>query len=419
MSTILALAVKDLRVLSRVKVGLFFTFVWPLIVSILFGLVFSGQSREGGPGPLRIAVADEDDSEASRAYLQRLTQSGEFSLQAASRADADAMVRRGEQAAFVVLARGFGEASGRMFYGPPRRIEIGIDPSRQAEAGMIEGLLTKHAMQDVQRLFTESGSSRQMVGRALEEVRKAPGSELAPTTRFLEELDRYLAAPQPAVPGGGPAAWSPLEVTRTSVARQPSGPTNAFAVTFPQGVVWGIIGCVMTFAIGLVSERVRGTFVRLQMAPLTRTTILAGKAVACFASIVVLQIVLFAVAVAIFGVRPGSTGLLVIAGLAAATAFVGFMMMVAGLGRTEHAVSGTGWALLMPMTLFGGGMIPQFVMPGWMLAVGHASPVKWAIRAFEGAIWRGFTPAEMLLPCGILVGFGLLCFAVGVRGLRD
>jgi ABC-2 type transport system permease protein len=221
------------------------------------------------------------------------------------------------------------------------------------------------------------------------------------------------------VPGGGPAAWSPLEVTRTSVARQPSGPTNAFAVTFPQGVVWGIIGCVMTFAIGLVSERVRGTFVRLQMAPLTRTTILAGKAVACFASIVVLQIVLFAVAVAIFGVRPGSTGLLVIAGLAAATAFVGFMMMVAGLGRTEHAVSGTGWALLMPMTLFGGGMIPQFVMPGWMLAVGHASPVKWAIRAFEGAIWRGFTPAEMLLPCGILVGFGLLCFAVGVRGLRD
>ena len=63
--------------------------------------------------------------------------------------------------------------------------------------------------------------------------------------------------------------------------------------------MWGIIGCVMTFAIGLVSERVHGTFVRLQMAPLTRAQILAGKALACFASISVLQVALFAIGVGV------------------------------------------------------------------------------------------------------------------------
>lgn len=64
-------------------------------------------------------------------------------------------------------------------------------------------------------------------------------------------------------------------------------------------------------------------------------------------------------------------------------------------------------------------MIPQFLMPGWMRVIGNLSPVKWTILAMEGAVWRGFSPGEMLLPCAILVTFGAVCFAVGVRALRD
>ena len=94
-------------------------------------------------------------------------------------------------------------------------------------------------------------------------------------------------------------------------------------------------------------------------------------------------------------------------------------MMIAGLSRTEQAASGAGWALLMPMTRFGGGMMPQFVMPAWMQTAGSLSPVKWAILGIEGALWRNFTVNEMLLPCAILLAFGAVCFTVGVRGLRD
>ena len=120
-----------------------------------------------------------------------------------------------------------------------------------------------------------------------------------------------------------------------------------------------------------------------------------------------------------FGIRIDSYPLLVVACVCASLSFVGFMMMIAGLGRTEQAAAGAGWAMLMPMTMFGGGMMPQFIMPGWMQTIGNLSPVKWAILAFEGAVWRGFTPSEMLLPCVILLGFGAVCFAIGVRGLRE
>jgi ABC-type multidrug transport system permease subunit len=53
------------------------------------------------------------------------------------------------------------------------------------------------------------------------------------------------------------------------------------------------------------------------------------------------------------------------------------------------------------------------VMPGWMQRISHLSPVKWGILALEGAIWRGFTMGEMLIPCAILLAVGVICFGGG------
>lgn len=419
MTAMIALAIKDLRVLLRVRAALFFTLVWPIIIAVLFGFVFSGAAQDGR-AEIRIAVVDEDQTAPSRAYLQRLEDSAEIETTAAPRGEAEDLVRRGQRAAFVVIRKGFGERSGQLFYGPSRQVEIGIDPSRLAEAGMLQGLLIKYAMEDVQQFFTNPAASREMVQKALADVRTGAGnSALAPVERFLGELDTFLAAPPPAgaPDSAGADAWQPLAVTTTSVQRARVGPANAFAVTFPQGVMWGLIGCVMSFAISLVSERVRGTLLRLRMAPLGRAQILGGKALACLAAMIVLQLILFGLGAIVFGIRPDSWSALAAIGLSSALGFVGFMMLIAGIGRTEQGTSGAGWAMLMPMTLFGGGMMPQFIMPSWMVTMGTLSPVTWVIRGMEGAIWRGFSAAEMALPCAILLAFGAVCFALGVRAL--
>lgn len=43
--------------------------------------------------------------------------------------------------------------------------------------------------------------------------------------------------------------------------------------------------------------------------------------------------------------------------------------------------------------------------------------MKWAVLAVEGAIWRGFTLREMLLPCGILAATGIVFFAAAAANL--
>jgi len=419
MAAVFALARKDLRILIRTRSGIFFTFVWPILMAVFFGLIFGGS--DSGSSRIRIAVADEDGTPASRDFIARLAKGGNLDLDLQSRAEAGNLVRTGKRTAAVIFPRGFGEANERLFYGDPPKVELLIDPSRKAETAMLQGFLLQEAAGNLQRLFNDRTASRNMVNKALNDVRQLPetDAEKAPLNRFLSELDQYVTTrPEPASGSSASSGWQPLAVdTRETRADRP-GPRNSFEVTFPQGILWGILGCVMTFGIGIVTERTHGTMIRLQMSPLSRTHLLAGKALACFAGMIVIQVGLFALGWAFFGVRPTSWGLLVLAGLSTGIAFVGIMMLCSTLGKTEQAAAGAGWALMMPLSMLGGAMVPLFVMPGWMAAASNVSPFKWAILAMEGALWRGFSLQEMLLPCGILIAVGLVCFVAGTRTFR-
>lgn len=416
MKKVVVLALKDLRLMPRNRGGLFFTFVWPVLVTVLFGIMFGGQG-DGRQGKIRIAIVDEDRSEGSRAFLTKLEES--FELTPMTLPDAENAVRRGQRTGFIVVKPGFGEASNRMFYGTPKEIAIGVDPARQAEAGMLEGLLMKHAATDMQRMFNDPKASADMVDRALGEMKQSPPDQVAPVQRFLGELKTFMGTPQSQGPPGSPQGeWQPLKITKQDVARVWDGPRNPFDITFPQGVIWGLIGCMMSFGISLVTERTHGTLVRLRMAPLTRAQILGGKALACFVSIAFVELMLLGVALA-FGVRPTSYAILALAGLSAAICFVGFMMLVASMGKTEQTASGAAWAILMPLSMIGGAMVPTFVMPAWIQSLSFISPIRWAMLAIEGGVWRNFTVAEMALPCASLIAVGLVCFAIGTRGLRE
>jgi ABC-2 type transport system permease protein len=424
MREIIALASKDLRILARNRGAWFFTLVWPLAMALFFGVMFSGPDE--GAGRIRVALVDEDGTATSKAFIDRLSRAEGLDAIVTSRADATSLVRRGRRQAFILLPRGFGERSDRMFYGPTPEIELGIDPSRKAESAMLEGVLMQHAADRMQKTMNDPARSTRMADDALADLRKSPDQAAGKqqTERFLGELKSFLASPGASASGSGSAPgqtgmnWQPLSVKSQPVQPQQSGPVNAFAVTLPQGAVWGLVGCTAAFAVGFVAERTRGTLVRLQMAPLSWAHLLAGKAAACFVAAASVVTMVFAIGALAFGVRPGSTLLLAGAILCATSAFVGIMMLLSVLGRTEQAVGGASWAALLVMSMVGGAMVPLFAMPQWMLTVSNFSPVKWAIIAFEGAIWRGFSPAEMLVPCGILLAVGLVSFVIGANGVR-
>jgi ABC-2 type transport system permease protein len=425
MSAVLAIALKDLKVLYRVKAAFFFTMVWPLLVAVVFGSLFGGGPR--GPSRLAIAITDEDQTPASKAFADGLASREGFDVLRTDDAQARDLVRRGVRVGAVRIPKGFGDASGHLFFGTSPKVELRIDPARQAESSMLQGYLLEQGARRMQSLFGATAESRGMVEGMLKDVKNAPTpfagkdsltSMLGSLDAFIGEQAHAAAATTPSAAPAPPAkAWQPLEIEVASIERRREGPApaNGYQITFPQGMQWGILGCMMSFAVSLAVERSRGTLTRLLMSPAPSWSLLAGKGFACYLAILIIQSVLGLIGTLFFGIHPNSPALLIVAMLIVPTAFVGLMMLVASLGTTEQGSAGAGWAIMMPMSMLGGGMVPLAVMPGWMQSLSVISPIRWAILSYEGAIWRGFSVAEMATPCAILLAIGLVAFAIGAR----
>ena len=413
------LAVKDLRILLRDKAGFFFTFIYPVFIAIFMGVIFSGSGGDSGSHKkgLAVYVVDQDNTDISRTFADSLQQSGDLQLTPVGLAQAQEDVRLGKKAAYILIRKGYGEARKNMFAGEAPVVEIGIDPSRRAEASLLTGLLLQHGARDMQKVFTDRNLMRKQVESSLG---KLPAEESSSLTGFLSSLDRYLAdTTSSASKGGGEwRGFEPLKVEEKEIIRQRIGPPSSFAVTFPQGVMWCIIACVTTFAVSLVTERNEGTLTRLLTAPLRSYQVLGSKALACFITTILVSIIVMLVGVLIFDIKVASyfklaLGLIIVAG-----SFVGVMMLLSVLGKTERAASGVGWAVMLIFAMIGGGMLPLFFMPDWLKALSSISPIKWGILALEGATWRDFSFGELLQPYLVLSGFGLVSFLIGVRLFR-
>lgn len=419
MKALWAIAVKDLRVLRRDPMGLFFALGFPILMALFFGFIFGGGE---GTGKVSLALVDEDGSDGSRDYLARLQASPAVEAKPLSLEEARTAVRRGKLVAYIRLAPGFGDLQG--FFPNLQQVEVGIDPSRTAEKGILEGLLvqtafqgTQNAIGDPQRMTTLIDRERQRLGSDADMP-----SELRRTmSGFFDGLSDYYAKRPAGESAGTSSPPNPLggfDVRFASIAADDEGPRSSFEITFPAAMLWGLLGCTASFALSLVNERTTGTLQRLRLAPLTEGQVMSGKALACGLGCLGVLAVLTALGHLVFKMRVVSWPLLAAAALCTALCFVGIMMFVSVLGTTPRSVSGSGWAIFLVMSMFGGGTVPLIAMPAWMQKASSLSPVKWGIVALEGAIWRGFSWREMALPCSILLAVGAAGFAIGVRRMH-
>jgi ABC-2 type transport system permease protein len=422
MRSLFFLALNDLRLLWRDKMAIFWALGFPFLFAIFFGNIFSGG---GSMRQIGLAVVDQDNSELSQSFVDRLNKSESFTVYHTTRDSALTMVRKGNQSAFIVLKNGFGEQT--LFApGNENYIELGIDPSHTMTSGLIEGLITRTMFQVYVDMMQNPAQMRPRLTEHLNQIRA--DTTMAPyeqntLTEFFGSLDQFYGRLDSMLTDSTPADTSPtgdelgsvmqVNIDHTEVTTQRDGPLSAFEVLFPSAIFWGLLACAATFATTIVRERTAGTYHRLRVAPLTPMHILVGKGLACFVACLLVSALLLVVGNLIFDVRVANVPLLILAILASAFCFVGIMMVLSVLGRTEASVSGGGWAVLLVLAMFGGGMIPLIFMPSWMKPLSSFSPIKWGIVAIEGAVWRDFSFPEMLTPVGILIAVGLAAFIIG------
>jgi len=422
MHSIFKIAVKDLRILFRDKTGAFFIIGFPILMGLFFGLIMGGTSSRGG-GAMNIAVVDQDQSEMSGKFIKLLRTNESLSLEIDQLEPARESVRKGQRVGMIVLPKEFGETAG-LFWGDPPKIQLGMDPSRSAEAGMMQGFIMRAIGGLANERFQNPSAFKPLVSEGLQQIDNA--QDINPLTKqsmraFLLSVESMIDSASQlqsnedatermnSSDGMQFADIESVDVMReldpTSQAGQLKKIRSRWDISFPQAMLWGVMGCVAGFSISIVREQTLGTMLRLQVAPITRFHILAGKALACFTTVIGVIVFMTVLGVAL-GMRPTNYVALIVAAVSVACCFVGIMMTFAVFGKTEQAVGGIGWVINMIMAMFGGAMIPVMFMPAFIQKLSVLSPVRWGILAIEGAIWRDFNSAEMALPCAILISVG-------------
>jgi len=379
-----AMTWKELKIYLKDPAVWAWLFLQPfvLIVALSFAMGGSFGGNEEVAEAIRILVVNEDQGAQGAAVLSQLDEMEVLSLEATwngqplTREDAERLVAEGERELALVIPAGFSEA-----------VETGTEPGVETT---ILAIGDPGFPNEVEEPILKS---LQAFAEAATMAERLPADAAASAAIRVERV---------APPG--------MEAERI--------PT-AFQYNVPGVTIYGIFWIVSLLAGSVYREKREGTFRRLLVAPMTRSTMLAGKLLPYYL-INLLQITaMLGSSSPLFRIDLGTspTGLVLVSLAAAATA-TGLGVLVAALAHTDAQVGAISTILLITLAVLGGCFVPRWVMPEWLQTLGLLTPHAWAVDAYQALMVQGAGLAEVLPAVAVLAAFAAVFFGLGVWRFR-
>src|SRR5271155_3646357 len=158
------------------------------------------------------------------------------------------------------------------------------------------------------------------------------------------------------------------------------------------------------YGLSVIWERDVGQLQRLLATPLSRSSIVLGKAAgACVRALVQAVLLLAVLAIAGIGVRwtfTGVIGTLVMLTLGTA-AFACMSMLLAAVIKERERFMGVGQLIMMPLFFASSALYPLAIMPVWLRAIARVNPLTYEVQGLRqmlvGVGGRGVLWVEFLV----------------------
>jgi ABC-2 type transport system permease protein len=376
--TVVDIAGVNLRRLVRDRIGLFFVFVFPIILILLLGVTF------GGDFSARVGIVSSD-GELSRALVDQL-EAGEGVETESFASDGDLVdaVERGVVDAGVVL---------------PPDYDQNLRSGNEAEIGYIA------------RAGDFSTALRSTVDAAI-----ARQSALVRAARFAE-AETGIGFDEGLQRAGLVATAAPTVEVDSSVA----GGSDTSAGRFDLGAATQLV--LFTFvnslagAVALVQTRKLGVSQRMLSTPMRAGTLVMGEAAGRFSLAMVQGVFIILAAAFIFGVKWGDP-------LGAAALITSFALVSTGAALLFGAIlsneqqAGALTPVGLALAALGGCMVPLEVFSPTMQTIAYVTPHAWAVEGFTELIRRDAGLIDVLPQVGVLLLFAAALLALATTRLR-
>jgi linearmycin/streptolysin S transport system permease protein len=366
--------------LARDRIGLFFTFLLPIMIILLLGAAVPG-------GDLQLGVVQADDGPLAAALVTALRQTD--GVQITTYGDVDALqraVRRTRVNGGVVVPSGYDAA---LRGGEQARLTLVVDPASNDAAAV-------RARVDA---VVADQSSAVLAARVAQQL--VPGAD------FDASLGRAEAVG---------AAVGTVTVTSAGSEGFRSVTVAAYATIGELVLFIFLIG--LTGAGDLVETRQLGVSRRELAAPVAPRTIVAGEGLGRFLIAVAQAVVIVLFTRLLFRIDWGDLlgVLLVIAafGLVAAAA----SLLVGTVARTPEQATSFGPLVGIALGMLGGCMWPLEIVPPGLQRVGHLTPQSWAIDALVSLMGERASAVDVLPQVGVLCLFAAVLVPLAVWRFR-
>lgn len=384
MNRIFDITLKDLMQILRDRKTFLFLLIMPIGFTVLFGLAFGGSGKTTD-SRLPVGFLDRDGSAISAQLNALLATSTVIRLDATpgrSEKDLETLVSNGKLAAALVVPSGYSQS---VRSASPIKLGFYADPSQASTATIESELLV---------------ASNRL-------------SSAVRTANISEKISGDPSAFDPAL-AQALAAWQnpPIRISVTSGLSAKPQNQNVISLSHssPAMMLQFAIAGLLTCATVIVNERKTRSLQRMLTTATSRFQILSGHYLAIFTLIFTqfLILILFGQILHVDYLRLPFATLLVALVSAVCIAALGLLIGVLAKSEEQAVVFS-----LIPMFILsglGGAWVPLEFTGAAFQAIGHVSPVAWAMDGFKNIVARGLGFNSVLLPVAALFGYALFFF---------
>ena len=409
MYKLLATIQKDVRVMTRDRVGLLFMFGLPILLVVIVTSIQNSTFELMNKNTMPLLLCDRDTGAASHQFIQAVEQVGLFHILTASGTDSSIRTRVQQKDALLalVIPANFSarvEARARVVAGKAMT-SFGLEDSTNKRAvydtGAMPIALYYHPI--LQESFRRSAEGA--LYSALQVVE---------SKHILEHL--YFSLNEKPLPDSLESALlnnqATIEEYPVSRDRTRTIP-NASQHNVPAWTVFAMFFVVISLASGIVREKVNGSFVRLRTLPTSYLVAILSKQVTYVTVTMIQAAVIFAIGIWLFPVIglptlhfPTDWAALIVVTFLCGWCAVSYAICIGVFARTEQQATGFGSISIVILAAIGGLMVPSFAMPGSFRLASTISPLHWGLEAYYGlflegggfgTIWANILPLVLII----------------------
>ena len=378
---------KDIRILTRDKVGLTLMFLMPIVLAIIITAVQNSTFELVNDNKVPLLLSNKDKGESGKQLIAAIEKIGMFDLKQVAENETEQQVIARMQAKDALIAIVIPEDFSLKINATAKNIsgralnQFGLAADSGKGSDKMEPLTMyyhpvlqqsfRSSVQGALRSALQIVQSRQIVRNLYSAVNDEKAMPAA--------LENDIVNNQVLI--------NEVPVSKDGSKRIP----NASEHNIPSWTIFAMFFVVISLGSSVVREKMNGSFIRLKTLPTSYLVALISKQLTYLVVTLLQTAVIFAIGIWLFphmGLPPlnlpADLAALFIVSLICGLCAVSYAICIGVFAQTQEQANGFGAVSIVIMAAIGGLLVPSFAMPHSFKFVMQISPLHWCLEAFYG-----------------------------------